>query len=449
MKRVFVILMALVLLVPLGFSTPAMGQEETLKKHDQQQLRQMAKQTWKYFDEQTDPDTHLPLDEIRLIDGSIQKAEHTSPTNIGMYMMSTVAAEEMGFIQRNEALKRMRATLKTLDELEKWNGFLYNWYYTSDGSLKTDWGQFISSVDNGWYAAGLIVLRQTYPELAEEATQLLEAMDFGDLYHPGEGHLYGGYDVVTQSYTGHTYGMFNTEPRVASYIGIGKGDLPADHWWRMFRTFPPEWEQQQTPTGTIRVYDGVEVFQGHYEYRGIRFVPSWGGSMFEALMPTMVMKEQELAPKGLGLNGLRYSQVQIAFAEEKGYPVWGFSPCAIPDGYTEYGVAEAGTWKDGYKDDGTVTPHASFLALDFVPNEAMKNIKRFRELGSYGKYGFFDSINVRTGEVTPAYLALDQGMILVSIANHLHNGVIREAFHQDSIGSSYERLLVEEDFMIQ
>ncbi|PTM59642.1 glucoamylase family protein [Desmospora activa] len=448
MKKGLTVFTVLLLIFGMGSSSLALAQTGKLSKGDQKQLRQIAQKTWKFFDEQTDPRTQLPLDEIRLQDDGIKKAEHTSPTNIGMYMMSVVAAEELGFIKREEAVKRIRGTLSTVKEMEKWNGFLYNWYYTADGSLKTDWGQFISSVDNGWYAAGLVVVRQAYPELSADATLLLDAMDFADLYNPDEGQLYGGFDVVTGKYTAHTYGMFNTEPRVASYIGIGKGDLPTEHWWKMFRTFSPEWEQQQTPQGTTRVYDGIELFQGHYEYQGIKFVPSWGGSMFEALMPTIVMKEQDLAPKGLGLNGLRYAQVQVAFADEKGYPAWGFSPCAIPDGYTEYGVAAAGTWSDGYKDDGTVTPHASLLALDFIPNEVMDNIKALKQLNTYEKYGFLDSVNVRTGEVTPAYLALDQGMILIAIANHLQDGVIREYFHQDPVGSTPERLLTEEDFLI-
>lgn len=67
----------------------------------------------------------------------------------------------------------------------------------------------------------------------------------------------------------------------------------------------------------------------------------------------------------------------------------------------------------------------------------------------FGKYGFYDSVNVETGELAKAYLALDQGMIMVSIANYLHDGVIRDYFHSDVIGQTPEELLKKEVFSIQ
>lgn len=97
----------------------------------------------------------------------------------------------------------------------------------------------------------------------------------------------------------------------------------------------------------------------------------------------------------------------------------------------------------------TVTAHATFLALDYAPHEVQKNIKALKEFDLYGKYGFYDSVNVETGEIAKAYLALDQGMIMVSIANYLEDGVIREYFHQDPIGKKEEELLKQEEFSIQ
>ncbi|WKL02552.1 glucoamylase family protein [Paenibacillus amylolyticus] len=138
--------------------------------------------------------------------------------------------------------------------------------------------------------------------------------------------------------TDHHYGMFYTEPRVGSYIAIGKGDVPKDHWWKMYRTLPQEWDwQAQIPQGKSVKYDGVDVFEGSYEYKDKKFVPSWGGSMFEALMPGMVIKEKELGTQALGLNNQRHVDLQIEYAKEKGYAVWGFSPSATPTGYSEFG----------------------------------------------------------------------------------------------------------------
>jgi hypothetical protein len=216
----------------------------------------------------------------------------------------------------------------------------------------------------------------------------------------------------------------------------------------MYRTMPDTWDwQAQVPEGHTAEYDGVSVFEGHYEYNGVKFVPSWGGSMFEGLMPGIVLKEKELGKNALGLNNQRHVDLQIQYAKDKGYKAWGFSPAATPDGYSEFAATPLGT--SGYDDKSTVTPHASFLALDYAPEEVRKNIKVLKEMNTYGKYGFYDSVNVETGEIAKAYLALDQGMIMVSIANYLKDGVIRDHFHQDPIGKNPEELLKKEVFSIQ
>lgn len=439
------IVVLMISLIPV-FTTYAKesGKEKALNA----ELKAVAKKTYKYFEENTDPNTGMTYDEIRYSDDGKTEAAHTSPTNIGMYMMSTVSAEQMGIIKKEEAVERIQVTLNTLEKLEKWNGLYYNWYYTKNGSLKTDWGQFISQVDNGWLSAGLMVAGQAYEELNDQTSKLVEEMDYSTLYDEEVGQFRGGYDAEEGKLTDHHYGLLYTEPRVASYISIGKGDVPEEHWWKMYRTMPKEWDwQSQIPGGYDKEYDGVTVFEGHYEYNGVKFVPSWGGSMFEGLMPAMVMKEKELGEKALGLNNQRHVDLQIEFSKEKGYSAWGFSPSATPDGYSEFGVAPLGT--SGYADGATVTSHASFLALDYAPKEVHQNIKALKKLDMYGKYGFYDSVNVKTGEIAKAYLALDQGMIMVSIANYLQDGVIRDYFHQDPIGKKPEGLLEKEEFSIQ
>lgn len=414
----------------------------------QAELKAIAKKTYKYFQDHTDPNTGMTYDEVRFTDEGKTEAAHTSPTNIAMYMMSTVSAEQMGIITRNDAVKRLQVSIDTLEKLDKWNGLYYNWYYTKDGSLKKDWGQFISQVDNGWLSAGLMVVGQAYKELNGQTSTLVENMDYSTLYDAEVGQFRGGYDVAAGKLTDHHYGMFYTEPRVGSYISIGKGDVPKEHWWKMYRTLPQEWDwQAQIPNGYTTQYDGVSVFEGHYEYSGIKYVPSWGGSMFEGLMPGIVLKEKDLGTKALGLNNQRHVDVQIAYAKDKGYKAWGFSPAATPEGYSEFAATPLGT--AGYKDGATVTAHATFLALDYAPQEVQKNIKALKEFDLYGKYGFYDSVNVETGEIAKAYLALDQGMIMVSIANYLEDGVIREYFHQDPIGKKPEALLKQEEFSIQ
>ncbi|QHE51501.1 DUF3131 domain-containing protein [Pontibacillus sp. HMF3514] len=425
-------------------SSKHIGKEITLSK----QLKAISGKTYRYFEDFTNDNTGLTYDAVRMNNDDLNEKKYTSPTNIGMYMMSTISADEMGIISRKEAVAKIEKTLDSLEDMKTWNGLFYNWYYTKDGSLMTDWGQFISTVDNGWLSAGLIVVGQAYPELNDQTSSIVDSMDYSTLYTPEVGQMRGGYDVEAGSYTAHHYGAFYTEPRVASYISIGKEDVPKEHWWKMYRTMPETWDwQAQTPEGYTETYDGVELFEGHYSYKGKKYVPSWGGSMFEALMPQLVLKEKELGKDALGLNNQRHVDIQIQYAEEQGFEAWGMSPAATPEGYSEFAATPLGM--DGYKSDGTVTPHATFLALEYAPMEALKNINTLKRFDTYDKYGFLDSVNVETGEVTQAYLALDQGMIMVSIANYLKDGVIRDYFHEDKIGETPEELLIKEEFSIK
>ncbi|MFC7063196.1 glucoamylase family protein [Halobacillus seohaensis] len=450
MKKFLFLLLSLVLIssATLPSSTYAEPKHKGKKVALSKQLKAISEKTYRYFEDFTDEDTGLTYDAVRMDNGEINAEKFTSPTNIGMYMMSTISAEEVGLISREEAVTQIEQTLNSLEDMKKWNGLFYNWYHTDDGSLKTDWGQFISTVDNGWLSAGLVVVGQAYPELFGQTNSIVEKMDYSTLYTPEVGQMRGGYDVEAGSYTAHHYGAFYTEPRVASYIAIGKKDVPQEHWWKMYRTMPDSWDwQAQTPKGYTETYDGVEVFEGHYSYDDKKYVPSWGGSMFEALMPQLVLKEKELGKDALGLNNQRHVDIQIQYANDNGYEAWGMSPAATPDNYSEFAATPLGM--DGYKSDGTITPHATFLALEYAPMEAFKNIQELKRFDTYDKYGFLDSVNVETGEVTQAYLALDQGMTMVSIVNYLKHGVIRDYFHEDKIGKSPEELLIKEKFSIQ
>ena len=168
--------------------------------------------------------------------------------------------------------------------------------------------------------------------------------------------------------------------------------------------------------------------------------------MFEALMPTIIIDEKNLAPKGLGANNERHVNIQIKYALEKlSYPVFGMSPSCIPEGgYTEYGVKSLGI--KGYK-PGVITAHATFLALEFAPKECIANIRKILELyNAYGECGFYDAINVNTGKAATKYLCLDQAMSFLALDNYLNDGAIRRRFAADPINKRAEELLKVEDF---
>ena len=437
-------------------------------------LRGIVRKSYRYFEEFTDEDTGLAADRVDLAGGETTLARRTSPANIGLQLLSTVSANELRFLNDRKAKRRIRRVLATLEDVETWNGLFFRWYTTDDASIDVDFGgEFISTVDNGWLTAGLIVVGQAFPELRDRTSALVEAMDYAKLYDPAAfnpfdpdepvGQMYGGYDYAAGELTDFHFGIFNTEPRVASYLAIGKGDVPKEHWWGMFRTFPPtvededgtlkygdwSWTNQQ-PEGEFRIYDGSEVWEGHYDLYGTKYVPSYGGSMFESLMPSLVMKERELSTGALGENNRRQAELQVEYARRQGYPAWGFSPCATPDGYVATGVNQLGVsgYDERERNRGLVTPHATFLATEYVPRAARENVKTFRKLGVDGPYGFYDSVDVLSGEITEAYLALDQAMSIAAATNYITDGALREYLHADPIGAGPEDVLAEETFTI-
>ena len=421
-------------------------------RDDKEFLREVARDSWLYFEQAIDRETALTVDHVRTgVTSGI--GSYVSPTNAALYWLANVAAFDLSLISKDEAIRNIQASLATFEKLDRWgSGFWYNYYHTRNLRVTRN---YVSVVDNGWLAAGLIVIRQAFPEhFKEKADEILKRLDFSVFYDASNGQLKLGFEADKDVFSRYHYGLLATEARLASYIAIGKGDLDKEHWARIYRTLPVEWDwQKQIPEGSEQTLFGVPVFEGFYTYLNKKFVPSWGGSLFEFLSPTLVVKEQELAPEGLGKNNLAVTDLHIDYAlREKAYPVWGMAPCAIQNGkywiYREYGVSQLGA--KGYPDRGVVTPYASFLALATRPEAAVRNLremlKRYPDV--YGEYGFYDSVDTVRGKVNYQYLALDQGMSFLAIANYVKDGVIRERFHADPIGKNIEALLLEEKFAI-
>jgi hypothetical protein len=217
----------------------------------------------------------------------------------------------------------------------------------------------------------------------------------------------------------------------------------------MVRVFPPACAGQSLePRGLRRVrIDGVDLLRGYYEWGGFRYVPSWGGSMFEALMPTIVLDEVALAPASLGANDRIHAELQEHWArEELGYPVWGLSPSSRPGSrhYGEHGVRVLGSRGYGA---GVVTPHATALALELRPESASEGLRTLAErYPIYGEWGFYDAVDPLSGEVAYQYLTLDQSMLFLAVANHLSGGALRARFAADPIVQRVRPLLAAESF---
>jgi len=475
---------------------------------DRRTLERYAADTWRSFVAMTDPGTGLPADNVAGDLSPASRSRYTSPTNIGAYLWSTVVARDLRLIGRQEATDRMARTLTALHRLERHpaSGMYYNWYDPVTGAKLRTWPAdgstvypFLSSVDNGWLATALRVVRNAEPRLRARADALLSTMDFGFYYDPaanpdaGSGLIRGGFwdepppgcsvldnyrdrgpDVY---YTCHHYGALNTEPRIASYLGIASGQIPREHYFAMWRTFPDtcDWGWvEQKPVGEWREYLGVRVFEGAYRYRGAQLVPTWGGSMFEALMVPLFVPEERWGPRSWGVNHPVYVRAQIEHGlAEADYGYWGFSPANNPDGgYREYGVDPIGMEPNGYASDqertlvdygfegcrpaqpepadygrGVVTPHASFLALPYAPRAALANLANLRrDFDAYGPGGFYDSLDVTTGVVSRRYLSLDQGMIMAALGNALLHDRVRDYFVRGDVRQVLRPLLGIETF---
>lgn len=425
---------------------PPLERRESLPLNDEELLERVARDTWHGLDGLRDRPSGLPFDTVVLhADGPPSVGDYTNVTNIGLYLMSVVAARDLGFISGKEAEARLLRVVKTLEKLETYEGFFYNYYDTT--SLERT-SHFISFVDSSWLTAGLMVARMAMPTLHKRISALLERENYAFFYDAEVGQMRHGFHVQRDERSPSVYGLLYSEPRIGSLIAIGKGDVPESHWFSLARTFPVDWTwQSMIPLDRApRLVKGYRVDGGYYEWNGIRYVPSWGGSMFEAMMPALVLDGEAYAPHSLGANAAAHVDIQRRYAlEVLSLPVWGMSPSANPaGGYGEYGISILGA--KGYSEE-VVTPHASGLAAMVRPRQAARNMRTLAQLYAvYGPYGFYDAVNPLTGQVAYKYLALDQSMMFIGIANHLRPHLIQRYFAADPIIRRALPLLGAENF---
>ncbi|MHC5538654.1 glucoamylase family protein [Singulisphaera rosea] len=436
-----------------------------LKPEDRELLASYARDTWRSI-EAVAAAGSLPADQLRKTKAGWVAEGLTSPTNVAGYLWSTLAAERLNLISHEESGRRISGVLGTLVRLERSHGFFYNWYEPASGARALAWPSggairpFLSSVDNGWLAVALMLVGNVRPDLKPQADAILEPMDFAFFYDPYDpanpvahpGLLYGGYWTDDKHFTGFHYGTLNAETRIASYVGIARGQLPADHYFRMARAFP-EGSTSTAISVHPAVYQGVEVAERSRTYRGIRLVPSWEGTMFEALMVPLFVPESEWAPTSWGLNHTLYASAQMEYGltdARLGY--WGISASADPaGGYRAYGVAEIGSRvrPSARGRETVVTPHATFLALAFLPREAMANLRALStHFPVYGSYGFYDAVDVVSGQVSDSLLVLDQAMIMASISNALDGDFLHRAFSVGKVETVIRPLIAPERFAV-
>jgi len=264
--------------------------------------------------------------------------------------------------------------------------------------------------------------------LARRCDQIIEEMDFSFLFDVERKLFMIGYNVTASRADDSYYDLLASEARLASFVGIAKGDVPQQHWFRMGRAL-------------------TKVDHG-------RALISWTGTMFEYLMPLLVMRNYPNT-----LLSETYQTIvdrQIEYGEERGVP-WGISEAAynvrdlhLNYQYGPFGVPGLGL-KRGLIEDLVVAPYASMLAAEIDPASSMRNLRRLQKEGAFGPYGFYESVDY-TAERLPeeqksviirAFMAHHQGMSLVSLANVLQEDLIERRFHADPVVQATELLLQE------
>jgi cyclic beta-1,2-glucan synthetase len=272
------------------------------------------------------------------------------------------------------------------------------------------------------------VLRNRLTALADRARTLFDAMDFRFLFDFDRQLFSIGYRGADGSLDPNCYDLLASEARLASFVAIAKGDVPAKHWFHLGRTLTPI----DSGSGLI----------------------SWSGSMFEYLMPALVMRE----PAGSLLQQTNRLIVrrQEEYGKELGVP-WGMSESEYNTRdiehtyqYSSFGVPDLG-YKRGLGDNIVVAPYASGLACMLDPAAAARNYILMARIGVRGDYGWYEAIDY-TPERLPegkrfviirAYMAHHQAMAIVGIANALHDGRMRTRFHSEPMMRAAELLLQE------
>ena len=518
---------------------------------DRSQLRLTARRTWRYFETYVSPEScMLPPDNFQETPTPVV-AQRTSPTNIGLYLLSAIAARDFGWAGTAETMDRLEAAFGSMRKLQRYKGHFFNWYGTQD--LQPLNPAYVSSVDSGNLAGHLIVVANTCDEwheslvapeadfraglhdtlraLREEAAPLLSAntvssrdlalaiedfescldgaqavgslsstlrhrlekailavnelsptiggnkrqellfwiealrralsererdqalnadaqqelrdrmrglaatsreialgMDFAFLFDSTRQLLSIGYSFADNRLDPSCYDLLASEARLASLFAIAKGDVPTRHWFRLGRAATP-------------IAGGSALI-------------SWSGSMFEYLMPSLVMR----APLGSLLEQTNRLVVarQQAYGRSLGVP-WGISESAynardlnLTYQYSNFGVPGLGL-KRGLSENVVIAPYATGLATMVDPRGAQQNFVRLASNGALGRFGFYEALDFSPSRLSDGqgvaivrnYMAHHQGMTIVAIANTFGDGRMRERFHREPMIRAAELLLQE------
>ncbi|TVR59836.1 MAG: hypothetical protein EA422_14595, partial [Gemmatimonadales bacterium] len=463
-ERVFALLSAVPILI-LWMAAPVvayqagnrpLGPDRRLPEDQRPQAMRYALLHWAFFERFAAEDTHWLAPDNFQEDPSPVVARRTSPTNIGLQLLSTMSARDLGILALDPMLERLERAFDTMDRLPRYRGHFYNWYDLT--SLEVLEPAYVSTVDSGNLVGHLMALRQGLLALAQEpeggplavaangrpddddavrvrrlralaarAEAIIVDTDFTFLFDKDRKLFSIGWNQNQFSLDPSYYDLLASEARLAGFIAVALDDAPLEHWFRLGRIL--------TRTGGGR---GALV--------------SWSGSMFEYLMPSLVMRSY----RGTLLHRGEEAAVQrqISYGKERGVP-WGMSESAynlrdreFTYQYRAFGVPDLAL-KRGMGRDLVIAPYASLLALAVDPDTSMDNLAHLERMDALGPYGFRDALDFTRPEgagthaLVRTYMAHHIGMGMVALTNALTRGIWLSRFHSDPRVKAAELLLQE------
>ena len=292
--------------------------------------------------------------------------------------------------------------------------------------LAEEVAQLTSDIESG--ARGSLDLITRCRSIGRVSEQMALDMKFGFLFDPERRLFSIGFNLEVWALDRGHYDMLCSEARLSSYLAIAKGDIAYKHWFQLGR--------QLTVTA------------------GQQGLLSWGGTMFEYLMPLLF---QRSFPGSLLTQACEAAVArQQEYGLHRGVP-WGVSESAFAAlainsdySYQSFGVPGLGL-KRGLNEDLVVAPYATMLALTIAPSEAVANLRRLAAEGGLGRFGFYDAVDYSPVRV-PArqkslpvrcYMAHHQAMSIAAIANVLLNQIVERRFHAHPLVKATEMLLQE------
>lgn len=398
----------------------AMGSEypksSKISKRQKQLLEKYCLDSWYYFAHLVNADTnHLPPDNYQ-ISPMKKVAMRTSPTNVGLYLLTCGAAHKFGFITTDELKERISSTIKTIEKLPKYRGHLYNWYDIK--TLKVLGTPYVSTVDSGNLLACLYSLIGilsnigsgiSFDEEIKALYNVCESMPLGFLFNKKRGLFAIGIDTATEELGDNCYDILMSEVRTAVYIAVCRHEVNPEVYYKM-----------SCP---------IIKRSGHMG------IASWSGTAFEYFMPSIFLPIYN--------NSLSYESLGFAFFEQlkdKTRGVWGRSESGyfafdheMNYQYRAFGTPSLAIDPEIAKHN-VIAPYSSFLALCVSYKQPCANLLRLEKLGAYGKYGFYEAIDFtgeRVGEgmaVIYSWMSHHLAMSILSACNACFDGYIVNSF---------------------